>query len=207
MYGQNVQSDFVLNRSMPYVYLQFDHIGPRAPILPGEGTIGLYLRIVNNCRVPILATEFSTSLANDGVNLFDEIIPDPIKLDITVEHARRGAQKAKRIKHELPPLGYSDEISNMLRVYPGKDLLFSVPINHVGDDWFMRVQFALDVNDPSIGRGPYAYLDFYKGQIPKAALKKNPDAPDLSSPEGTILHESGHVDPPQQAGGLGSQPR
>ena len=83
----------------------------------------------------------------------------------------------------------------MTRVLPGKDLLFSVPINHVSDNWFMRVRFVLDVDKPSVGTGPYTYLNFFKTQIPPGALADAVAKP--SSRESTLLHESGHVDPPK----------
>ncbi len=52
-YGQNPLPRFLLDGSRPYAYLQFDHVGVRKPIEAGEGSEGLWLRIVNNCVVPI----------------------------------------------------------------------------------------------------------------------------------------------------------
>jgi hypothetical protein len=40
-------------------------------------------------------------------------------------------------------------------------------LNHVGEYWFMRVKFALDVEKSSIPVGPFTSLDFHKWEIPK----------------------------------------
>ena len=176
MQGQQPISDFVLNPSMPYVYVQFDHVGPRKPLREGEGNVGLWLRIVNNCRVPITVPTFGLTSGDAGVGVFDEVVPDTLKTSVSADSdgndLSRGSisTPAPVNPKDNPPQGYSDEVFSMTRVLPGKDLLFSVPLNHVSDRWFMRVRFVLDVNKPSVGTGPYTYLEFFKPQIPHAAL-------------------------------------
>jgi hypothetical protein len=168
--------DFVLNPAKSYVYVQFDHVGPRKPLREGEGNVGLWLRIVNNCRVPITVPSFGLTSGDPGVGVLDEVVPDV--LTTSVSAGRDGlnlsetgtSQPAPSDPKNSLPQGYSAEVSSMTRILPGKDLLFSVPLNHVGDKWFMRVRFVLDVNKPSVGTGPYTYLDFFKAQIPPRAL-------------------------------------
>ncbi len=75
--------------------------------------------------------------------------------------------KARQEALKLMPRGYSFEVSGVARVDPGKDLLFSVPANHVSANWYMRVKFALEVNSSSIATGPFTYLEFHSYDIPK----------------------------------------
>jgi len=42
---------FIVDASKPYVYLAFDHAGRREPAREGESPQGLWLRLINNCRV------------------------------------------------------------------------------------------------------------------------------------------------------------
>lgn len=46
--GQDRPNDFLLDSSRPYVYLKFDHIGPRKPQQEGEGELdcGFALSII-----------------------------------------------------------------------------------------------------------------------------------------------------------------
>jgi hypothetical protein len=202
MQGQQPMSDFVLNPSKPYVYLQFDHVGPRKPLREGEGNVGLWLRIVNNCREPITVPTFGLSSGDPGVGVLDEVVPDILTMSVTADSgginvSEGAASTAVPVSPKnSPPQGYSAEVSSMTRVLPGKDMLFSVPLNHVSDKWFMRVRFVLDVNKPSVGTGPYTYLDFFKTQIPPGTLAGAAIKP--GSSESTLLHESGHIDPTSQ---------
>lgn len=163
------EANFVIDQSKPYVYLKFDHIGPRKPIQPGESDIGLWLRVVNNCRIPIVFKGFSMPPGISGVGLMDEVVENEPGVQIYTtpsegkEIERR--EKLRRSKHK--PEGYSSETAGVIRVQPGADILFSVPLNHVDDDWHMRVRFALDLDKSSISVGPFTYLPFYEWNIPK----------------------------------------
>ena len=53
-----VPSQFVIDPAEPYVYIKFDHIGRRKPATEGEGSEGLWLRLVNNCNLPITVFTF-----------------------------------------------------------------------------------------------------------------------------------------------------
>jgi hypothetical protein len=192
--GQQPMPDFVLNPAKPYVYLQFDHVGPRQPLQAGEGNVGLWLRIVNNCREPITVPTFGLTSGDPGVGVLDEVIQNVVTTGVTDTSEidlSDSSPPAQTVVH--PPQGYSAEVFSMTRVLPGKDLLFSVPLSHVSDGWFMRVRFALDVNKPSSGTGPYTYLEFFNTQIPPGAIG-GPSTPGNSS----TIHEAGHVPSPKQ---------
>ena len=193
MHGQQPSSDFVLNPAKPYVYIQFDHIGSRKPLRKGENDTGLWLRIVNNCRVPITVPTFGLTSDAPGAGVLDEVIPSEVPMAIIADAepiATEASQKAGADKARVAPQGYSAEVYSMTRILPGKELLFSVPLNHVGDAWFMRVRFVLDVNKPSVGTGPYTYLEFFKFQISPSALGPSASKPAL--PVSAPAHEAEH---------------
>jgi len=195
--------NFVIDQSKPYVYLRFDHIGPRKPIQRGEGNTGLWLRVVNNCHIPIVLASFKMPTGEQGVGLMDEVIETEPMLRIfsTPEEEKKEKRREDLHKSKHKPEGYSSETAGVVRLQPGTDALFSVPLNHVDDDWYMRVRFALDLDKSSIAVGPFTYLPFYEWNIPKglrrssrAQIPSTPDAEAIeSSPESMLLHESGHV--------------
>jgi hypothetical protein len=198
VFAQN-RSDqgFVIDRSKPYVYLKFDHIGPRKPIQKGETDSGLWIRVVNNCRIPIIFTSFTVSDGDTGVGLMDEVVDVEPMLQFSYTPAEvKDAQKherLRRLKHK--PTGYSSETTGIARVQPGEDLLFSVPLNHVDEDWYMRVKFALDLSPSSISVGPFTYLPFYEWDIPKEFrdAKGSGAAYYPEKPTSMLLHESCRV--------------
>lgn len=196
--------DFVIDHSKPYVYLKFDHIGPRKPIQNGEGNTGLWLRVINNCRIPIVFASFNMPAGDPGVGLMDEVVEtEPMMQIFATPGERKETQRQealRRSKHK--PEGYSFETAGVVRVQPGANILFSVPLNHVDDDWYMRVRFALDLDKSSVSVGPFTYLPFYEWDIPKelrqthAAQPPSSASPDAEtkpgSPHTVLLHESGH---------------
>jgi hypothetical protein len=160
---------FVIDQSKPYVYLRFDHIGPRKPVRNGEDNVGLWLRVVNNCRIPIVLRSFSMPQGIPGVGLMDQVVENEPMLQVysTPEGGQTIQRREGLRKSKHKPEGYVSETSGIIRIQPGTDTLFSVPLNHVDDDWHMRIEFALDLDKSSISAGPFTYLPFYKWDIPK----------------------------------------
>jgi hypothetical protein len=160
---------FVIDQSKPYVYLKFDHIGPRKPILKGEDSTGLWLRVVNNCHIPIVFASFNMPIGEHGMGLMDEVVESEPMLQISSspEEPKESKRRAELRNSKHKPDGYSSETAGVVRVQPGNDILFSVPLNHVDDDWYMRVRFALDLDKSSVSVGPFTYLPFYEWNIPK----------------------------------------
>lgn len=154
--AQNAPSDFVLDKSKPFAYLEFDHVGPRKPYQAGEGNTGLWLRVVNNCRIPIVLRSIPAAEGEAGVILEDQIVPNADQ----ESHDRREASKHI-------PEGYYFEFSGVEEVQPGKDILFSVPANHVSANWYMRIRFAFDFDRSAVWTGPFTYLEFHDSDIPK----------------------------------------
>jgi hypothetical protein len=171
--NKSVQS-FVLDQSKPYVYLKFDHIGPRKPLRNGEGNTGLWLRVVNNCRIPIVFLGSDASPGEPGVSLMDEVVEKEPMLQIYSPEEEDEIQRREKLREsKYRPEGYSSETSGVVRVQPGTDILFSVPLNHVDDNWYMRVKFALDLKNSSVAVGPFTYLPFYEWDIPKELRPSN----------------------------------
>ena len=169
--SQETSKAFVIDPSKPYVYLQFDHIGPRKPIQNGEGSVGLWLRVVNNCRLPIAFQSFGMPPGILGIGILDEVVENTPMLQIisTPEDARQIQRHERQRKSKHRPVGYSSETTGVARIQPGADILFSVPLNHVDEDWHMEVKFALDLKNSSVASGPFTYLPFYEWDLPKTS--------------------------------------
>jgi hypothetical protein len=72
------ESDFLIDPSKPYVYLELDHVGPRRPLREGEPGTGLWLRLKNNCRLPIVVMAYGSLSAGDEVlSVADEVVRNP----------------------------------------------------------------------------------------------------------------------------------
>src|SRR5262245_52183303 len=128
--AQNKPSDFLLDPFKPYVYLKYDHIGTGKPQQQSTGPVRLWLRIVNNCRIPIAVKASGATAADGGIGVFYEVIPiGPPEISIQGDAGVEiGEQKKEQIS---PPKGYSAEVASVTRIEPGSDLLFSVPRSHV----------------------------------------------------------------------------
>ena len=180
MYAQSADTSFVLDGSKPYAYLEFDHLGPRKRLQQGEDSQGLWLRVVNNCKVPIGVRTYGVTSGDLGIGVFDEVIPIQQIFSVQADSGEipleqdKSQPRAQEKSQQRIPQGYSAEVFSVTRVLPGHSLLFSVPRDHVSRDWFMRVKFTLDVSKPSVGTGPRTELDFFNEQIPAALGKANP---------------------------------
>jgi hypothetical protein len=178
--AQQNPSDFVLDSSNPYVYLKLDHVGPRKPALKGEPSVGVWIRIVNNCRIPILVQTIGTDSGGDGITVLDQIVTYGKDIIFAGENAEPSLPSYSGESPSLPnaedrkaPDGYDSfggDVQTFTTVLPGHSLLFSVPINHIdGPGWYMRVRFSLDL--PNSKRGPYSYADSFTVHLPPQYLQ------------------------------------
>jgi hypothetical protein len=71
--------DFLIDLSKPYVYLEVDDVGARKPLREGEPNVGIWLHLVNNCRLPIVivALEVPPADPNAPISIEDEVVPNP----------------------------------------------------------------------------------------------------------------------------------
>jgi len=80
--GQERQVDirhFLIDPSKPFVHLEMDRIGPREPLRDGEPNEGIFVRLRNNCQLPIVVIELKTSAKESGtvIGMADEVVPTP----------------------------------------------------------------------------------------------------------------------------------
>jgi hypothetical protein len=174
--AQQTTESFVLNDSNPYVYLKLDHVGPRKPLMKGEPATGVWMRIVNNCRVPILVPTVGSRTSSGEIEVLDEVVTvgrSTVKFAAETPEVSRPGEKEEVAPSQPPPSdeapeGYADypnDTPGLTEVLPGNSLLFSVPIDHVvGHDRYMRVRFSLEI--PGSEHGPYSYADSFTVHVP-----------------------------------------
>jgi hypothetical protein len=171
--SQSKQGDFLVDPSKHYVYLEFDHTGHREPLPGDEGSQGLWLRLVNNCRIPIVVATFNLGTGDPGLGVFDEVVPVAVKP--IVHFNRPGGAKHVEASHAKVARGYSPpDITSTTTVSSGENLLFSVPLNHVGPSWYLQVRFYLDVPGDPYDSGPYSVVSFNWQDIPQEFRHSTP---------------------------------
>ena len=116
-YAQPVDNEiFLIDQTKPYVYLKFDHVGPRIPIEKGEGNIGLWLRVVNNFRIPIVFVSLGKPVGDPGFRLMDEVVDvEPVLQIAYTEQQKkedREHERLRKLKHR--PVGYSSETGGVV---------------------------------------------------------------------------------------------
>jgi hypothetical protein len=170
LFGQSLSSNFVIDKSKPFAYLVFDHIGPGNASSGVGRSERIFLRVVNNCRITILFKSEGPADAIPGALFEDEVIAEPQGIQVISDKEMESFEQKQRLREKAlkrKPDGETFEVSGAFRVEPGKDALFSVPRSHVGPFWFLRVKFALDVGPSSVAVGPYTYLEFHNYEIPR----------------------------------------
>ena len=136
------------------VVISFDHIvRPRLSRRSSDPAL-LWLRLKNNSRAPIQVFAAAAEAGADGVEIVQEIVGT-------------GAKPASG--WISPPAHYSPvNESTIEEIQPNSDLLFSVPLNHVGPTWSLRITFQS-------GRQRQGTVDFTWAKVPvkeRSAWKK-----------------------------------
>jgi hypothetical protein len=74
----NSVEGFLFDPSKPYVYLEVDHVGPRKPLRDGEPDTGIWLRLKNNCTLPVvvIASGVPAKSADEALWVEDEVVPN-----------------------------------------------------------------------------------------------------------------------------------
>lgn len=158
-------SSFVIDPNRPYVYLRFDHVGVGIRRNEGEPTSRIWLRLVNNCRVPITVSSFGVP---DGspegeTGVMDEVVPvivSGIPVGVRIPETTLPPPLGPATPEQRPPTsakadempsGYMSEVRSSESIQPSEDVLFSVPTNHVSKRWYFEIPFHFDL---PIGKGP-----------------------------------------------------
>ena len=152
-----------LDEAKPIVYIKLDHIGSRPPVEGDEPDRGLWLHLVNNSVVPIEVETMGTSTDPELTLLPDEIVGRWTRIE------EPDAPKPNR------PMGYvAGHIISTELIQPGKELLFSVPVTHVGRSWYMQVPFRFHLPPIKHGTQPLSYAQFTLEDIPENQRSKLP---------------------------------
>jgi hypothetical protein len=106
--SQQTLQEFVLDGSNPYVYLKLDHVGPRKPAVDGEPSVGVWIRLVNNCRLPILVPTISGDA--NGISVLDQVATYGEGLVVTATYPDGRTSSSPEPEHPKAPDGY-DKLS------------------------------------------------------------------------------------------------
>ncbi len=148
-----------LDTTKPFVYIDFDHTGPREPLEPDEPSRGLWLRLVNNSVFPIIVRAHD-SLTDPVMTILEDVITPQMRM----------IPKSGLPDYGPMPRGYAtgSDVTSLLTINPGKGVLFSVPVNHVGPAWFLQVSFQFDLPPTEHGAAqPVCYAGFTWDDIPE----------------------------------------
>lgn len=154
-WGQKAASNFVIDKNKPYVYIAFDHDGK---LLRGASPAHFWLRLVNNCRIPIEVRSFGFDGPDAGPGLNYEVVPSS---DGTANDGALNEPQLKRI-----PRGFSFHVGSLAVIEPGDFLVFRVPREHVGKKWHLEVKFDLVLSTPKSGIEPRSVVGFFWDDLP-----------------------------------------
>jgi hypothetical protein len=148
---EKARLQFVLNPDRAYLYIQFDHFGPGASRSENEPRNRVWLRLVNNCAIPIEVRVNGFPEGHqplDEVAINDEVIPDRPYLKIE-RSPMAGSMSVAR--ERTPSPGYESEVSSSHPVLPGQTILFSLPTTQFADDWHIEIPYEFVLPG---GKGP-----------------------------------------------------
>jgi hypothetical protein len=160
---------FAIDREKPFAYIEFIKMD-RRKALPGEPDTVLWLRFVNNCRVPIGIKTMGTG---DDLRVEHEVV-------YTEEMGLIAFRDGKRVSPEkMPrsemPKGYSFELPDLKVIQPGDDFRFSIPTNHVSKDWYILLPFEFMLEgSPTYLRQPSMEVSFSLYDLPPEIGEKIP---------------------------------
>ena len=179
------RKEFLIDVNRPFVYLKFDHIGPGAPRSEDEPTSRMWVRITNNCRIPILvrANGVPDESPKDEVGVQYDVVPNPEIRGAVMsfpqssvigksESEKATDQEESQAKVEEVPRGYMFHVASLVSIEPGTDLLFSLPVNHLSKKWHIEIPFEFELpkgkglHDPISGGDPVMVLHYSLWDLP-----------------------------------------
>ena len=173
--SQTWPKNFKVDDGKPYVYIDFDHLGERKSADDQGSTHGLWLRLRNNCRLPITVRALDWGTGDPGAALPFEVVPYG-------GISGPDSEQRKKMPHGL----YAD-FATLVTILPGNDFLFSVPAESVSRYWYIQIRFDFEFPEPremkSAPSGhyePYSVADFEWYDIPEA--RRPPSAGERALP-------------------------
>jgi hypothetical protein len=176
----NSNSQFLIDGNRPFVYVEFDHIGPGEPRNGDEPKTRIWLHLNNNCRIPIAvrANGVPDGSPKDAVGVMHDVVADPPSLEITMFPAQTaepsapsGEDRSKTIAEQMPR-GYMEEVGSAVTIMPGENILLSVPVNHVSKYWHIEIPFDFVLpkgrgfRDSKVSLGPTMVIAYSIWDVP-----------------------------------------
>ncbi len=150
-------------QSQADVFVSFDHIVLPPAARKDIDTAMLYLRLKNNSRNPIQVLVTAPEGGAEGVEVVHEIVED--------------AGSPQSASSWISPPGHYSPVSESTTadIQPHTDLVFSVPLNHVGPSWRLRIAYEIAAGKASKGHEQEGTVDFTWAGVPakeRGAWKK-----------------------------------
>ena len=140
-----VEPDFRIDKDHPTVYLAFERFGKREPLRKGESSNGIWFRLHNNLKWPIIVPSFGVPYP-DETGIYFEVEPikdvgDRISFASETKSSKNRRQKSLDSPRRIHN-GYKmrDLVSN-ISVPAGSSLLFSIPSEALVEGTAISVSF------------------------------------------------------------------
>lgn len=160
------ETDFLISPTRPFVYIEFIKTGPRRAWGDGEPDTGVYLRLVNNCPLRI---QIRADSGDGGPHVVHDVVYDQY-VGAVVWYRDGKREPPEQVPRSKMPYGYYSEFAGWLVVEPGKEVVFSVPINHISNDWHIEVPFEFLLPEQHFaGTQPTMKVRFAMWQVPDKA--------------------------------------
>ena len=164
-FSQGPDATISINPAKPPVFVSFDHI-VRPPLSRRDiDSDLLFLRIKNNSRTRIQVLASASEAGADGLELVHEIVQaSSLRGYAGLGNASGPGKPASG--WVSPPEHYSPvDVAATVDIQPNTDLLFSVPLNHVGPSWGLQLTFQFVLHKVR-GHQPQAIVDFTWADVP-----------------------------------------
>lgn len=150
--ARDITKVFLVVPNRPYVYLRFDHVGKGPRIWAEEPETRIWFRLVNNCRLSIVVNSFGVpnGRPKDELGVMYKIVADvPPNQFILPSNGSPEVKIWKKATPEELPRDYMLELGSLLSIPAGNSILFSIPVNHLGERWHVEIPFQFE-----LPRGP-----------------------------------------------------
>lgn len=154
LWAQRKANVLALDSSRPIVDIRFERFDSAAA---GGGGPILFLRLRNNLRCPIRVFSTNGSVAGSI----------EIRHEIERLGSLSGVPSGPPVTSKWigpPPELIGSDVGGDERIEPGGSLLFSVPWNHIGPTWSLKLTFRFDL--PVAGRQPLGVVDYTWADVP-----------------------------------------
>jgi len=181
----NIAGQFIFNKERAFAYLQFDHVGKGPRRDANEPAYRIWLRFVNNCRVPIV---IRTSGVPDGspideAGIFHNVVANPPTYGYSGGTILESGADTRPVESPTttPPMpeGYDADVSSAATLQASESLLFGIPINHLSGKWHIEIPFRLDLPhkrpshyEENVGGQPHMALSYWLSDLPEEARKQ-----------------------------------